>query len=221
VPADGRVLEIGCGAGSLWVENLDRIPQGWEVTLSDLSPGMLDAAKRNLERAGRPFDFGVVDSQDLPFREHSLDAVVANHMLHHVPDRRAAFAEACRTLKPSGRLYAATNGRDHMCEVNDLIRRVHPEARIESIDFTLESGSGELGDWFRNVTLHQRPGHLNVDEVQPLIDYIRSYHPLTDAQVDELAEIIGRQLSEKGAFRISTSAGLFVADEPRQRKVST
>ena len=44
LPADARLLELGCGHGLLWKENIDRIPAGWHITLSDLSPGMLDAA---------------------------------------------------------------------------------------------------------------------------------------------------------------------------------
>ena len=36
-PADARVLEVGAGPASLWIENLDRLPPGWRVTLTDLS----------------------------------------------------------------------------------------------------------------------------------------------------------------------------------------
>ena len=32
-----RILELGCGPANLWRENLDRIPKGWDITLSDLS----------------------------------------------------------------------------------------------------------------------------------------------------------------------------------------
>ena len=48
LPSSARILELGCGHGLLWKENVDRIPSGWMITLSDLSPGMLDAAWRNL-----------------------------------------------------------------------------------------------------------------------------------------------------------------------------
>src|SRR6187549_3038005 len=47
LPAEARILEIGCGAGSLWLENRSRVPAGWEITLSDLSAGMLAQARRN------------------------------------------------------------------------------------------------------------------------------------------------------------------------------
>src|SRR5689334_22369017 len=48
LPPAARILEIGCGAGTLWLENRSRIPAGWEVTLSDLSAGMLAQARRSL-----------------------------------------------------------------------------------------------------------------------------------------------------------------------------
>ena len=41
LPPDAHVLELGCGPGQLWAENLDRIPAGWQITLSDLSLGMV------------------------------------------------------------------------------------------------------------------------------------------------------------------------------------
>jgi ubiquinone/menaquinone biosynthesis C-methylase UbiE len=70
--------------------------------------------------------FVVHDAQSLPFIDHSFDAIVANHMLYHVPNRLAVYAEFCRVLKPNGRLYAATISRDNMRELDALVSRIHP-----------------------------------------------------------------------------------------------
>ena len=43
-----RILELGCGTGRLWLENVHRMPEGWDVTLSDFSPGMVQEAQQNL-----------------------------------------------------------------------------------------------------------------------------------------------------------------------------
>src|SRR4030042_248739 len=67
LPPACRLLELGCGPGGLWRENADRIPLGWEITLSDSSPGMLEQARINLEVAGRTFRFEVIDAQSIPF----------------------------------------------------------------------------------------------------------------------------------------------------------
>ena len=56
---------------------------------------------------------GVIDAQSIPFARWSFDAVIANSMLYHVPDRARALAEIQRILKPSGRFYASTIGEQH------------------------------------------------------------------------------------------------------------
>ena len=46
IPDDGRLLDLGCGTGPLWRDNLERIPRGWSVTLSDASQGMVRDRER-------------------------------------------------------------------------------------------------------------------------------------------------------------------------------
>lgn len=48
LPANARILELGCGPADLWRENADRIPAGWNITLTDFSEGMLAAARAHL-----------------------------------------------------------------------------------------------------------------------------------------------------------------------------
>ena len=115
--ADARILEIGYGPADLWVQNLDRLPAGWTITLTDFSVGMIEAAQRNLAGAGRPFTFRPMNAQSIPFDTATFDAVIANHMLYHVPDLTKAVAEIHSVLKPGGTLYAATNGKGHLREL--------------------------------------------------------------------------------------------------------
>src|SRR5690349_6102798 len=49
-----RVLEIACGTGSLWSENLDRIPRGLKLVLSDISPGMVETTRLALPERPSP-----------------------------------------------------------------------------------------------------------------------------------------------------------------------
>jgi ubiquinone/menaquinone biosynthesis C-methylase UbiE len=46
---NSQILELGSGAGNPWLENLERIPAGWDITLSDFSAGMLAQAQQNLQ----------------------------------------------------------------------------------------------------------------------------------------------------------------------------
>ena len=127
LPPSARVLELGCGPGWSWRENRERIPAGWSLTLTDFSPGMLDEARANLSSLERPPHFQCVDAQALPFGDSSFDAVIAHHMLYHVPDRPRALAEIGRVLEPAGCLYAATNGAQNLLEIDELVASVAPE----------------------------------------------------------------------------------------------
>jgi ubiquinone/menaquinone biosynthesis C-methylase UbiE len=66
----------------------------------------------------------VADASALPFHEASFDAVLASHMLYHLPDPRDGVAEIARVLRPEGTAIVATNGMANMRELFDLRRRV-------------------------------------------------------------------------------------------------
>jgi ubiquinone/menaquinone biosynthesis C-methylase UbiE len=126
IPENGQVLEVGCGPGGYWSEVSDAILGSWQITVSDLSPGMVAQARQRLAALDRPFTVVQADVQSLPFRDRSFDAVIANFMLYHVPDRPRALAEIHRVLIAGGRLFAMTNGNPHMREFKDLVNRVVP-----------------------------------------------------------------------------------------------
>src|SRR5690606_8684679 len=83
-PKDAQVLEVGCGSGRFWLVNSARIPVGWELTLSDLSEGMLRETETNLTRAGIRALYRRHSATELPYEDDSFDLMLANHMLYHV-----------------------------------------------------------------------------------------------------------------------------------------
>jgi len=219
LPPDARVLELGCGPGQLWVQNIDRLPPGWKVTLSDFSPGMIEQAQQNLAGSGFPFAFAQFDAQSIPFDDASFDAVIANHMLYHVPDRTKAYAEVRRVLRPGGAFYAATNGHDNMRQLMELedvmgdAGGLRPFAADPNF-FALENGEAELKEAFAGVELRRTESALLVTEAQPLIDYILSgadRSKVTDGMLSSLRATIDTRIEEEGAFRIDKIAGLFIA----------
>ena len=212
-----QVLELGCGPALFWLSNLDQIPADWEITLSDFSPGMLQDAQRALGERSQRFHVQVIDAQAIPFEDASLDAVIANHMLYHVPDRPRALAEIRRVLKPEGRLYATTVGETDLREVRELVRRVigvSNRAASPTAGFTLENGAAQLAEYFSSVSLERYEDALRVTEVQPLLDYILSgstKHVLVGDKLQQVRAALEQELAARGAIHISKDTGLFVA----------
>jgi len=93
---DGRVLDSGCGMGfylMVMTELWDLRPVGL-----DQDPDRLEYARQLDVRA----DLVHGDAQRLPFPDASFDAVLMSEVLEHLPDDRAAIAEAARVLRPGG-----------------------------------------------------------------------------------------------------------------------
>jgi SAM-dependent methyltransferase len=213
-----RVLELGCGPGYLWIENANRIPPGWTITLSDFSTGMLEETRRNLANVDRAFHFEVVDAQAIPFADASFDAVIANHMLYHVPDRERAYREIARVLQRGGRFYAATNGNTHMRELAEIVQEFDPDISIihpgEAIGFRLDDSSDELARFFDHVEVRRYEDALLVTEATPLVDYILSMSwrvKIGEDRRAEFARFVEDRISQHGPIRITKDAGLFVA----------
>jgi len=96
--ASGDVLDVAVGTGL----NFPYYPAGVRLTGVDLSPGMLEIARRRAEELGLDVDLREADAQALPFRKESFDTVVCTLGLCGVPDERVAVAEMHRVLRPGG-----------------------------------------------------------------------------------------------------------------------
>lgn len=221
-PTDARILEVGCGPAGLWAENLDRLPGGWRVTLTDLSDGMVDAARARLQ--GAPdgvFTIQTTDVESLPFEHGAFDVALANHMLYHVPDRPTALGELRRVLWPHGALLAATNGLENMRELDDIIERAAPDARDSEWrasfrhHFTLENGAEQLAPFFEDIAIVPFADSLRVTDEAALVAYIESID-LPDlrapGQLAALAALVHeRMVADGGVFHITKSVGVFTA----------
>lgn len=210
---DANVLEVGCGDGSIWRQNLDRIPEGWRLTLTDMSAGMVAAAR---EALGDRAAYAVADVQELPFEDETFDAVVANHILFHVADRPRALAELSRVLRPGGVFVGTMVGRDHFKETRALIGEesvIWSESRER---FGLETARPQLEQFFVDVEIEPFPDSLEVTEVGPLLDFVRSLDTpgLTDEHLREIGRVAEEAIRTEGAFHITKSSGRFRACKP-------
>lgn len=93
--AGKQLADVGCGTGTLAALAIGR---GARVTAVDPDAGML-----SLARAGAPeADLLVGAVPTLPFEPGTFDAVVANFVVNHVGDPRAAVADLARVCAPGG-----------------------------------------------------------------------------------------------------------------------
>jgi SAM-dependent methyltransferase len=215
-----RVLEVGCGPGTLWMANRDRLPPGCRVTLTDLSPGMVEAARAAIGSGDGEvcFTFAVADVQALPMAAASFDAVIANHMLYHVPDRPRACAELRRVLRPGGLLCAALNGRAHLRELWDFAAALAPGApaplRAEE-RLPLEDAAEEFAPFFESIEVRWRPDTLRVTEVAPLLAYLASDWRFEHLPPATLAAAVQERLAAGGGvWEITKSSGVVLARRP-------
>ena len=212
---EARVLDLGCGTGLLWTTNVERVNLTWRTMLSDFSFGMLRETRAKLDRANLQISYINLDAQALPFADDSFDAVLANHMLYHVPDRDRAISEVRRVLRPSGTFYAATNGIAHLRELDRIVGRFIVERGIfeaNAESFGLETGESQLRRQFGEVELRRYEDSLIVTEAQPLVDYAASsMRGLTQQALASMHSYVESQLHLHGSIQITKDAGLFIS----------
>ena len=209
---DADVLEVGCGNGMIWRENLDRIPPGWRLTLTDLSPGMVETARGVL---GDRATYVATDVQELPFGEASFDAVIANHMLFHVEDRPRALGEIARVLRPGGQFRATTIGLEHLRRLRELVPpREGGQWEKTRERFTVEQVSKELAPFFVDVELEPYEDSLEVTELEPLLDFVRSRGDVTEEEREPLRRAAEMEIAERGSFYVPKATSRVRATEP-------
>jgi len=102
IPREGKLLEIGCGAGNftVWLAQ-----QGYEAYGIDIAPAAVEWAKERAEKENVTADFRVGSVVELAgYEDEAFDVVADGHCLHCIigDDRGECVASALRVLKPGG-----------------------------------------------------------------------------------------------------------------------
>jgi ubiquinone/menaquinone biosynthesis C-methylase UbiE len=104
IRAGQRLLDVGCGFGGTiaWLnERFDHL----DMTGVNIDSRQLERARRTVRaRAGNRITFIEADACQLPFSDASFDVILAVECVFHFPSRERFLAEACRVLRPGGRL---------------------------------------------------------------------------------------------------------------------
>lgn len=114
-----RVLDVGCGTGTLACMAACRVP-GLELHGLDGDPAILQRARLKAARQEATIHFSEAMSTCLPFPDEHFDQVVSTLFFHHLlaADKRSTLSEILRVLKPGGRLHIGDWGAPH-----DLLMR--------------------------------------------------------------------------------------------------
>ena len=127
-----RVLEVGVGTG----KNMPYWPKGIQMTAIDLTPGMLEIARRRAQQLGLAadpstgfapaprseakwagLDLRLGDAQALDFPDASFDTAVATFVFCSVPEPVLGLRELARVVRPGGRVLLL----EHMRSANPIL----------------------------------------------------------------------------------------------------
>jgi SAM-dependent methyltransferase len=115
-----RVLDVGCGPGTLSLRLARRCQAVWGV---DVTPEMIAVAEQKLAAEPANACFQQADACDLPFDDHTFDAVVSVNALQAMDQPDKALGEMRRVLRPGGELLliAYCYGDSSLSENNSLL----------------------------------------------------------------------------------------------------
>ena len=214
-----RILELGCGDGTLWTDNLALIPEDISITLSDISSGMLRDARRAIGSSDTRFAFRAFDCKKIPYKDESFDLVIANHVLFYCDDIPAVLKEICRVLSPEGHFLCSAYGKAHMQEVSQLVEdfddRIVLSADKLYERFGRENGRKILEPFFPDEKWLSYEDFLLVQDAEPLISYVLSCHGNQNQYIlDHYKEFraFATKKTAKG-FRITKDAGVFLCEK--------
>ena len=174
-----RILELGCGDGSLWTTNLSELPSNVKITLSDISEGMIRDARRNIGTDSR-FSYATFDCHQIPYKNESYDLVIANHLLFYCDDIDAVCKEIKRILKAGGAFVCSTYSDKHMKEITELVQEFDKRIVLAAENlyerFGLGNGYDILVSHFDNICVERYEDGILLTTAEPLIEYILSCH---------------------------------------------
>lgn len=217
------VADVGCGPGAY---HALVAAAGCRVVGIDASFGMVTDVRRQARRQELPVYAIQAAAEQLPLASERCDRVMANHMLYHVGDQRAALRELWRVLAPGGLVLLATNAAD----ANDVLHAAHQAAADELGYHTVRpvSDNFHLGhislvqEVFPNATVHVRPDAFRFPSLEAALRYYASgmidaiehapgdgsHRPLL---LERVAARLHPQFTASGYLRVPKDAGCFVA----------
>ena len=118
----GRTLEVGVGTG----KNLPYYPEGLSLDAIDISPRMLERARKRAAGLNLSVNFQEMDVQELAFPDRVFDAIFATFVFCSVPDPVKGLRELRRVCKAGGELLLMEHMRPGNRGLGFLFDRLNP-----------------------------------------------------------------------------------------------
>jgi ubiquinone/menaquinone biosynthesis C-methylase UbiE len=205
-------LEIAAGTGRVTRHIRKRIPATAKLIASDISEVMLGEAKKKLSLPD--IEWQIIDAQELPFGDNSIDLVICCFGYMFVPDKPKAFEEAYRVLRPGGTFLFTTWDRLEHNAASFITRSIAKEylkgpvsesynaATSMNDEATIRSLLQDAG--FSKISI-EKVGKLSVSptakaaaighvEGGPFYEEIKKRNP---AWIDEIKIKVEKELTEK------------------------
>jgi SAM-dependent methyltransferase len=164
-----RWLDVGCGTGEL---AFVAAATGAEVVGADLSPGLVETARRQAAERDLGVTFEVGDAEALPYEDASFDIVTSSVGAIFAPDHRAVASQLARVCRPGGQLALTAWTSDG--EVDEFFRIIGSYAPPPPPDAGVAASWGEpgyaeslLGEAFE-VTVTQRDTPWRVESAEEM-----------------------------------------------------
>lgn len=232
---DEAVLDAGCGSGHLLFRMRQCNYPGQLIGL-DLHENVFFPADLELEPGDDiPIDFIIGTAESLPFKDESIDVVLAMFMLYHTEDPEKATEDIRRVLKPGGQLAVATSGKGNKLRHREFEADIAEYLGIKAppiFSSKFDSGIAEnvLTQYFghENVkhTVSQRNDIIidNVDSYQAYLDSldsmknafspVPSYREWLAAIENVVHPVIQKQFEDEGFFADPVERDLFICTKP-------
>lgn len=167
------VLDLGSGAGNDAFIAAKLVSEMGEVTGLDFTEAMVNKARENLSKTGfKNIEFLQGDIENMPLGDCKYNVVISNCVLNLVPDKRKAFSEIFRILRPGG----------HFCISDVVLKGILPEKLREEAELYAGCVSGAL----------QKDAYIDIMKEQGFSDII--IHK--EKQIDLPEEVLASYLSE-------------------------
>jgi len=213
-----RVLELGCGNGILWKDNIHRVPENVRIILSDNSKGMVDAARKTLGEHNRQFEFKVIDACQTSFKDNHFQMIIANHMLYHIENKEKVFSEIDRLLTGDGFAYASTLSTRNLNELIDIVGEFSRSLVFDNIqtiqNFNLENGEDVLSSYFDVTGNYIYQNDIIIRNTEPLILYLASCYSMEQLDIlisnfGDFRNYLESVIRKTGEIRITNKSVLF------------